>query len=204
MSPGSIIVPTMNGFGSDLVNKFSPNTYHDSIQNVDGHIVWNRSGFHLLCVLPSRCTFNSSYYRREILEQLSEWQREQAGGAGRKLIVQPTTHGQSTSAHTAAASQGFMKGNGLERVIHPLYSPDLAPSDLYLFSHVKHCLRRQSFETADELFLAIDAVLRGIDQWTMHAAFLDWMQRLRQCVEFNGDPFDGAQKNFVGRISFTR
>jgi hypothetical protein len=39
-----------------------------------------------------------------------------------------------------------------------------APSDFHLFSHVKHCLRGQSFETADGHFLAIDAVLRGIEK----------------------------------------
>jgi hypothetical protein len=55
-----------------------------------------------------------------------------------------------------------MEENGLERPIHPPHSPDFALSDLYLLSHMKHCLRGQSFETADELFLAIDAVLRGI------------------------------------------
>jgi hypothetical protein len=49
---------------------------------------------------------------------------------------------------------------------------------------------RESFETADELFLAIDAVLRGIEKWTLHAAFLDWMQRFRQCIETNGDYFE--------------
>jgi hypothetical protein len=39
--------------------------------------------------------------------------------------------------------------------------------------------------------LAIDAVLRGIEKWTLQAAFLDWMQRLQQCNEANGDHFDG-------------
>jgi hypothetical protein len=92
--------------------------------------------------------------------------------------------------HTAVASQEFMEENGLERAIHPPYSQDLARSDFYLFSHVKHCLRGQLFETADELFLVIDAVLRGIDEWTLHAAFLDCMQGLRQYIEANGDCFE--------------
>jgi hypothetical protein len=65
--------------------------------------------------------------------------------------------------------------NGLERAIHAPYSPDLAPSDFYLFSHVKDCLRESSFETADELSLTIDAILMGIAKWTLHAAFLDLM-----------------------------
>jgi histone-lysine N-methyltransferase SETMAR len=76
-------------------------------------------------------------------------------------------------AYTAAASQEVMEENGLGRAIHPVYSPDLAPSDFYLFSHVNHDLRGQSFETADELFLAIHAVLRGIGKRTLHATFLD-------------------------------
>jgi hypothetical protein len=65
-------------------------------------------------------------------------------------------------------------------------------------------VRGQSFETADELFLVIDAVLRGIEKWTLHAAFLDWKQRLRQCIQANGDHYEGAQKGFVDGISITR
>jgi hypothetical protein len=45
-------------------------------------------------------------------------------------------------------------------------------------------------ETADELFLAIDAVLRGVEKWTLNAAFFDWRQRLRQYIEANGDYFE--------------
>jgi transposase len=82
-------------------------------------------------------------------------------------------HADKARPHTAAASQEFIEENGFERAIHPQYSPDLAPYDFYLFSHVKHCLRGQSFETADELFLAIDAILRGIQNWTVYETFLD-------------------------------
>jgi hypothetical protein len=41
---------------------------------------------------------------------------------------------------------------------HPLspYSPDLTPPDFDLFGHVKHVLRAQSFEAADELFSAME------------------------------------------------
>jgi hypothetical protein len=52
----------------------------------------------------------------------------------------------------------------------------MAPSDFYLFSHVKHCMSGQSFDTVDELFLAIDAILMGYEEWTLYGTFLDWMQ----------------------------
>jgi hypothetical protein len=99
-------------------------------------------------------------------------------GNVKKLVAQVDFiifHADNTLPHTytAAASQEFMEENGPQRAIHLAYLQDLAPSDFYLFSHVKYCLRGQSFETADELFLAIDAVLRGIEKWTLHVAFLD-------------------------------
>jgi hypothetical protein len=86
-----------------------------------------------------------------------------------------TTHART---RTAAASQEFMEENGPERAIHPPCSQHLSPSDFYLVSHMKHCLRGQSFETANELLFAIDTVLKDINKWPLHAAFLDWIQRL--------------------------
>jgi hypothetical protein len=50
-----------------------------------------------------------------------------------------------------------MEENLMARAPHPLYSPDLTPSDFYLFGYMKHCLRGQSFEADDELFSAIEA-----------------------------------------------
>jgi hypothetical protein len=97
-----------------------------------------------------------------------------------------------------------MEENGLENAVQSWHSSDLAPSDFCHFSHGKHCLRGQSFEIADEPCVPIDAVLRGIEKWTVPLAFLAWMQSLRQCIETNGDYFDGAYKSFAGRISFTR
>jgi hypothetical protein len=85
-----------------------------------------------------------------------------------------------------------MEENGLETAIHPPYSQHLAPSDFDFFIHMKECLRGQSFETTDELFLSTDAILRGIEKWPLQATFLDRMQRLRQCIESNYDYFEGA------------
>jgi hypothetical protein len=49
------------------------------------------------------------------------------------------------------------------RAIVP-YSPDLAPSDFYLFGYVKRCLAGLSFEDADQLLAAVEGVLEGIEK----------------------------------------
>jgi hypothetical protein len=43
------------------------------------------------------------------------------------------------------------------------------PFDFHLFGYVKHRLKGQSFETAGELFSAIEAVWRGIDRSALDA-----------------------------------
>jgi hypothetical protein len=99
-----------------------------------------------------KCKFNSSYSQSGILEPLSEWRSGQAGAAGGTLMV----HADNARPHTGATSQQFMEENGMARAPHQPYSQNLAPSDFYLIGFMKHCLRGQSVEAADELFSAIE------------------------------------------------
>jgi hypothetical protein len=52
--------------------------------------------------------------------------------------------------------------------------------------------------------LAIDAVSGRTGKRTLHAAFLDWMQILRQYIEAGGDYLERAEKSFAGEINFMR
>jgi hypothetical protein len=54
--------------------------------------------------------------------------------------------------HSAKVILDFIECNAMKRVSHRRYSPDLAPSDFYLFGHVKQLPR--GYEFADrETFL---------------------------------------------------
>jgi histone-lysine N-methyltransferase SETMAR len=111
--------------------------------------------------------------------------------------------GDNARLHTAAASEKLMEENGMARAPHPPYSPDLAPSDLYLFGHMKHRLRGQSFEAADELFSASEVISIDIDKSPLDAVFLEWMERLGQCIPTNSEgnhfhPADGEMLHLRG------
>jgi hypothetical protein len=43
----------------------------------------------------------------------------------------------------------------LRLAVHPPYSSDLAPSDFFLFGHIKHCLQAIAFPSHEELLVAI-------------------------------------------------
>jgi hypothetical protein len=78
----------------------------------------------------------------EVLTPIPEWWREGGGGHFGKLMVDAD----HARPHKAAASQRFLVRNVMVKAANPPYSPDLAPSDFYLFGHVKGVLRGDSFE----------------------------------------------------------
>jgi hypothetical protein len=80
---------------------------------------------------------------------------------------------------------------------HPPYSPDLAPSDFYLFGDVKRYLAGLSFEDADRPFAVVEGVLEDIEKVTLQAVFLEWMDRLRKCIATNGEYTEEAQINVI-------
>jgi hypothetical protein len=90
----------------------------------------------------------------------------------------------------------------MKSALHPPYSLDLAPSDLYLFGHVKRCLASLSFEDADQLLAAAEGALERIEKVTLQAVFLEWMDRLKKCIATNGYYTESAQINVIEEWSF--
>jgi hypothetical protein len=66
---------------------------------------------------------------------------------------------------------------------HPPYSPDLSPGDFYLFGAMKENFSGQHFDSVDELFFAIEALLRGLPADFLRTVFLELERRLRVFCE---------------------
>jgi transposase len=106
----------------------------------------------LILALPKECSFNAEYYRDNILAILTQLQPEDGG---RKLAV----HADNAGAHTAQKCRTFCEEDGLRLALHPPYSPDLAPSDFFLFGYVKERLIGMVFPSYEELLDAIGEVV---------------------------------------------
>jgi hypothetical protein len=65
-----------------------------------------------------------------------------------------------------------------EMAPHPPYSPNLAPSDFFLFGHVKHVLEEADFPSEETLLAAIQRVLSDPTSDTLRAIFAKWVERL--------------------------
>jgi hypothetical protein len=75
----------------------------------------------------------------------------------------------------------------MKQALHLLDSPDLAPSDFFLFGYVKGKLIGYRAETPSELLVRIRVILAEIPRETLDAVCLEWMERLQKYVQADGE-----------------
>jgi histone-lysine N-methyltransferase SETMAR len=127
--------------------------------------------------------FNASYDVIQILDPLSKWRRTQVGRTNQQLIV----HADNARPHRARMTSQFMEQNLMQRAPHPAYSPDLAPSNFYLFGYVKQLLSGCQFADQDSIRQAVSDLSVGIERITLEGVFHNWMERLCQYSTISGE-----------------
>jgi hypothetical protein len=90
----------------------------------------------------------------------------------------------------------------MKQAPHPLYSPDLAPSDFFLFDYVKGKLMEYRAETPSELLVRIRVILVEIRRETLNAVFLEWMERLQKCIQVDSEYVGQAKRTQYIEINF--
>ena len=75
---------------------------------------------------------------------------------------------------------------GIKTVLHPPYSPDLAPCDFWLFPKLRGC----RYETIEETKEAVTKVIDTLTQEDFHGAFQKLLER-HKYIATGGDYFEG-------------
>jgi hypothetical protein len=89
-------------------------------------VVGNPQGFHVIQSLPKGIKWTGRYYSDNILSQIYALRDVDSY---REMIV----HADNAGQHLAKCVTEYTNHNSLERAPHPPDSPDLAPSDLYIW-----------------------------------------------------------------------
>ena len=76
---------------------------------------------------------------------------------------------------------------GIKMVSQLPYSPDLAPSDFWLFPK----LRGSRYETIEEMKEAVTKVIDILTEEDFHEAFQKLLERYNKCIAAGGDYFEG-------------
>jgi hypothetical protein len=101
-------------------------------------------------------------------------------------------HHDNVPSHTAMAVQQFLAKNNIPIVPHPPCSPDLAPSDFWLFPTLKMGLRLRRFAKMEDIKENADGRLRTTKK-DVHQCYNNWIDRWNKCVYADGKYFEGDQ-----------
>jgi hypothetical protein len=71
---------------------------------------------------------------------------------------------------------------------HPPYSPDLAPSDFWLFNRIKTSLTDHT--SAESLVSQITSIVKDIPRSEYQKTFNKWIERMELCITNKGDYFE--------------
>jgi len=76
-------------------------------------------------------------------------------------------------------------------VPHPPCSPDLAPSDFFLFPKLKMKLKGRRFQTLEGIQAESQAVMNTLRENDFQQCFKNWQRRWDGCQASEGDYFEG-------------
>jgi len=107
--------------------------------------------------VPPGQTVNQTFYR-EVLERLRKSVARVRPGIARTWML----HHDNAPCHTAVSINEFLIEKCIPVVPQPPYSPDLSPSDLFLFPRLKNHLKGRQFVTLDNVQKSVTDELKGI------------------------------------------
>ena len=89
------------------------------------------------------------------------------------------------------SKEKFLATKQITVLEHPAYSPDLAPSDFFLFPKIKEIMNGRHFDNIDDIRSNTTAALKDIPQNRYQNSFEGWTRRWHRCIASQGEYFEG-------------
>lgn len=147
-------------------------------------VFWGINGVILLDALPPGQRFNTTYMCDVILPELDRivrLKRPAMGLRGMKL------HFDNARPHTSRATLDKLAELKLTKLPQPPYSPDLSPSDFYLFGYLKSRLAGSTFPNTEALLARLREIFASIEQKVLDSVYEEWKIRLSRVIELGGE-----------------
>ena len=148
-------------------------------------VFFKSNGHVLVDVLEANKTINNIYYIDKCLKPMIRALKSQRPVSGLSKIR--LLH-DNARPHVHSNVRNFLQKKGIKLIDHPPYSPDLAPSDFWLFDEIKRRLPSQM--TANNVDREVTKILESIPAKEFLKTFEKYIERMRLCVTAEGDYFE--------------
>ena len=154
-----------------------------SANKVMATVFWDARGVIHIDYLQKGRTINGEYYTN-LLDRFNEDLKKKRPHLAKKKVL---FHQDNARVHTCVVSMAKFHELRYELLPHPPYSPDLAPSDYFLFPNLKKWLGGKRFYSNDEIISQTNTYFEDLEK----SYFLEGIQKLEKrwtkCIELKGD-----------------
>lgn len=152
-------------------------------------VFWDHKGLLVIDTLSKNQTMTAERYCQSLDKLkdalLAKRRRDAVRGLNNFHLLQDNAR-----PHTAAITQSKLAELQIKLLPHPPYSPDLAPSDFYLFSPLKSSFKGRDFQNSEEMNIAVKNWFDHKDQDFFNKGIKMLPERWQRCVNSEGKYFD--------------
>ncbi|GFV49148.1 histone-lysine N-methyltransferase SETMAR [Trichonephila clavipes] len=133
--------------------------------------------------LPDNTTINSEVYCHQLDKLNDAFQQKRSELINRKGVV---FHQDNARPHTSLVTCQKLLQLEWDTMPHPPYSPDLAPSDYYLFRSLQNFLDSKTFTSNEEVKNDLDQFFASKDQKCYERGIMLLPERWQKVLDQNG------------------
>jgi transposase len=146
---------------------------------------FSKTGSEFVHVVPEKVSVDSEYFIKNVIKPLHRNFQKRYGRKYKSII-----HFDNCSVHVSTDSEKALKKTNFKTLKHPPYSPDLAPSDFFLFGRVKSELGKYKIHSEEQLQKAVTNIMKKISKNEYEKVFTSWKTRLSTAISVRGRYFE--------------
>jgi histone-lysine N-methyltransferase SETMAR len=147
-------------------------------------VFWGFDETPVFQLLPDGESMNSDSFSSLVINPLKAYKAEALRESDELMI-----HMDNAPCHKSRKTRTDLKNAKLVLLPHPPYSPDLAPSDFFLFGFLKRRLKGVSCSTSEEILQKAREIMDHISRDTRLRVFHEWIWRLETIRDNGGEYF---------------
>ncbi|KAA6401572.1 MAG: putative mariner transposase C9 mutant [Streblomastix strix] len=137
------------------------------VEKVIISVFWNTTRVWLIDQLPEKTTLNVEYYIDNVLQRFDYLLDPDSNLEPGSM----TLHVDNAPVHRCQKVKAWVSGSLFTESKHPPYSPDLAPSDYFLFGYIKHKLKEFVADDKEHLFNYIQKICDRISPSVLRSSW---------------------------------
>jgi transposase len=145
-------------------------------------VFWDVQGILFIDYLEKGKRINSEYYMALLVRLKEEITKKRPHMKKKKVLF----HQDNAPCHKSIVTMAKLHELGFKLLPHPPYSPDLAPSDYYLFAGLKKMLARKRFSSNEEVIAETEAYFEAKDKSFYKKGIEMLERRWTDCITLEG------------------